>query len=211
VAAAVTIGLIGLGAAGACGKGPSSPAVPRLSAGGGASTGTGTGTSSTENPNAVGGDSSAGRRTRLHAAAQCIRQHGAPQYQDPVLTADGYVYTDEVALRSIKEPQLTAIDTACHDLIKAAKFSMSDQGPPSPKMIAAGVKSAECMRAHGLPNFKDPTVNSRFAPGKGFGLDSSTLPAGGKRDPTVRRAIDACRSLLDAEASLSSLGSLGNA
>ena len=211
VATAVTIGLISLGAAGACSQGPSSPTVPRLSAGGGASTGTGTGTGSSENPNAVGGDSSAGRRTKLHAAAQCIRQHGAAQYQDPVLTADGYVYTDEVALRGLEDPQLTAIDTACHDLIRAAKFSMNDQGPPSAKMIAAGVKSAQCMRAHGLPNFKDPTVNSDFAPGKGFGLDPRSIPAAGKRDPTVRRAIDACRSLLDAEASLSSLGSLGHA
>jgi hypothetical protein len=213
VAAAVTVGLISLGTAGACGQGPSAPTVPHLSSSAGAGPGAsaGTGTRSTANPNAVAGDSSAERRTKLHAAAQCIREHGAPQYQDPVLTADGYVYTDEVALRGVEESQLTVIDTACHDLIRAAKFSMTDQGPPSAKMIAAGVKSAQCMRAHGLPNFKDPTVNSHFAPGKGFGLDPSSIPAAGKQDPTVRRAIDACRSLLDEEATLSSLGSLGNA
>jgi hypothetical protein len=213
VAAVVTFGLISLGTAGACSEGPSSPTVPRLATSGGATTGTGGGnrTDGDENLNAVRGDSSAARRAKLHDAAECIRKHGAPRYQDPVLTADGYVYTDEVALRNVEEPQLNAIETACHDLITAAKFSMQDQGPPPPKMIAAGVKSAQCMRAHGLPNFRDPTVHSHFAPGKGFGLDSSSIPAGGKENPTVRRALDSCRKILDEEASLSSLGNLGNA
>jgi hypothetical protein len=62
-----------------------------------------------------------------------------------------------------------------------------------------------------LPDYPDPTANSRFAPGKGFGLSGQSLPAGGKADPTVRRALDACRSVLDEEAALSSLGNLGNA
>jgi hypothetical protein len=211
LAAAVSVGLISLGMAGACGHEPSSPTVPRLAVSGGASTGTGARPGGTANPNAVGGDSSAGRRAKLHAAAECIRAHGAPRYQDPVLTADGYVYTDDVALRGLEQPQMTAIDTACHDLISAANFAMDDQGPPPPKMIAAGVKSAQCMRAHGLPDYPDPTVNSRFAPGKGFGLDGRSLPAAGKRDPAVQRALQGCRSLLDAEAALSSLGNLGHA
>lgn len=207
-AALLSVALIGLGAT-ACSAEPSTPAVPRLS--GSAKAGTGTGGDSTGNPNAVAGDSSAARRTRLHAAAQCIREHGAPNYQDPLLTADGYVYTDSVALRGLDEAQTTAIDEACRDLIRAANFAMSDQGPPPPAMIAAGVKSAACMRANGLPDFRDPTADSRFAPGKGFGLDPQTLPAAGKQDPSVRRALQACRKLLDEEAALSSLGNLGNA
>ena len=208
VTAAVAVGLFSLGMTAACGDEPA-PTVPRLSTGGSASAGPDDG--STENPNAVGGDSSAKRRADLHAAAQCIREHGAPRYQDPLLTADGYVYTDEVALREVEEEQMTAIDTACGDLIRAARFSMKDQGPPPPKVIQAGVRSARCLRENGLPTVKDPTVNSRFTPGKGFGLDPDALPAGGKQDPTVRRALQACRSILDEEATLSSLGNLGDA
>lgn len=210
VAAALSIGLISLGLAAACSGGPAAPTVPHLSVSGGSGPSTGPG-GTTDNPNAVRGDSSADRRARLHAAAQCIRTHGAPQYQDPLLTADGYVYTDEVGLRGLEQPQMTAIDTACHALITAANFSIKDQGPPPPRMIAAGVKSAQCLRANGLPNYKDPTVDSPFSPGKGFGLDAQSLPAAGKRDPGVQRALQACRSLLDQEAALSSLGSLGNA
>jgi hypothetical protein len=197
---------------GACSSGPSAPTVPRLAGSGSAGTGT-TGTTATddENPNGVGGDSSAGRRAKLHAAAECIRRHGAPQYQDPVLTADGYVYTDEVAFRPLSGQQLDAITTACQSLIHAANFAIRDQGPPPPKLIEAGVRSAQCMRAHGLPRYKDPTADSHFSPGKGFSLDSQAIPPEGKQSPILRRAVDACRQLLDEEAAQSSLGNLGHA
>jgi hypothetical protein len=195
VAVAATVVLIGLGA---CDAGPSSPAVPRLSGGTGAS-------------RAAGGDGSAARRDRLHAAAECIRAHGAPHYQDPVLTAGGAVYTDAVSLRDLGETVLTAIDTACDALIHAADFSMSDQGPPPPRLIQAGVRSARCLRANGMPDVKDPTADSPFTPGKGFGLQPGELPAGGKRNPAFARAVGACRAILDDEARLSSLGSLGDA
>jgi hypothetical protein len=116
-----------------------------------------------------------------------------------------------VSLRGLEESRMTTIDTACHGLIVAAAFGITDQGPPPPKMIAAGVRSARCMRAHGLPDYPDPTVDSHFSPGKGFSLTREALPAAGKQDPTVRRALDACRALLDEEAALSSLGNLGDA
>ena len=202
-----TVVLAGLLCLGACDK-AAAPTVPSLATSGGA---TSTGTAEEQNPNAVAGDASAERRAKLHAAAQCIRQHGAPNYQDPVLTPDGYVYTDEVALRALDGPQLDAATTACQSLIHAASFAIRDQGPPPPALIQAGVKAAECMRAHGLPAFKDPTAQSQFSPGKGFGLDPSTLPPGGKRNPTLQRAAQACRQLLDAEAAASSLGNLGHA
>ncbi|WP_406045687.1 hypothetical protein OG799_15125 [Micromonospora sp. NBC_00898] len=195
----------------ACSKASSSPGVPSLPAGSGRPS-----TGSSANPNAVTGDGSAARRTALHNAAECIRQHGAPRYQDPVLTADGRVYTDEFAVfSSLNETQLDALETACGELIRAAEFAPGDQAPPPPKLVQAGVKSAECFRAHGLPDYKDPTVNSHFIPGKGFGLDASGIPGAGqgdaKQNPTVRDAITACRSVLDEEARLSSLGSLADA
>ena len=212
VAVAATILLIGLGA---CSKGPSSPAVPQLATGGSAHPSAGAGAggrkSDENNPNAVAGDASAARRTKLHAAAQCIRQHGVPNYQDPVLTTDGYVYTDEVSLRDVSGEQMTAISNACQDLIHAANFAIQDQGPPPPALIQAGVKSAQCLRANGLPNMKDPTAQSHFTPGKGFGFSPDEVPPGGKQNPIWQRAVAACRPVLDAESSASSLGNLGHA
>jgi hypothetical protein len=204
-----TLAAIGLFTLGACGDEPSTATVPQLSATGATSTGSASDTN--DNPNAVGGDNSVARRAKLHSAAECIRQHGAPTYQDPILTSDGYVYTDDVALRSLEGPGLGAIQNACEELIRAAAFSMRDQGPPPPKLIQAGVRSARCMRENGLPDTKDPTADRRFSPGKGFGLDPDAVPPGGKQNPAVMRALQACRKILDEEAALSSLGNLGNA
>jgi hypothetical protein len=208
VAVAATILLISLGA---CGGGPSTPTVPRLATSGGAKASAGAQEKNDDNPNAVAGDASAARRAKLHTAAQCIRQHGAPNYQDPVLTADGYVYTDDVSMRNLSGGQLTAITNACQDLIHAANFAIRDQGPPPPALIRAGVKSAQCLRANGLPDMKDPTVQSHFTPGKGFGLSPDEVPPGGKENPIFQRAISACRPILDAESAASSLGNLGHA
>ncbi len=196
---------IGLSALGACTDGPPSPGVPSLSGG------TATSAGGSSNPNAVTGDGSAERRATLHAAAECIRQHGAPRYQDPVLTAEGRVYTDERTLHdALDEVQLQAVETACGELIRAARFDPDDQAPPPPKLLQAGVKSATCLREHGLSGITDPTAGSRFTPGRGFGLQGE-LPPGDKENPTVRQALQACRNILDEEARLSSLGSLADA
>jgi hypothetical protein len=211
--AAIAAIAIGAGALGACGHKAPSSSVPTLAASNGAR-GPGSGASADAGRalNGTTGDASAARRAALHNAADCIRQHGAPNYQDPVLTPDGRVYTDERTLHdAVDEAGATAIENACGDLIRAAKFSPDDQAPPPPRLIQAGVRSAQCLREHGLPDYKDPTVNSRFTPGHGFGMDPGSIPAGGKQDPTVQRALQACRSILDEEARLSSLGSLANA
>jgi hypothetical protein len=46
------------------------------------------------------------RAAALHAAAQCIREHGVPSYQDPVLNADGQVFTDTRSLRNFAKNEI---------------------------------------------------------------------------------------------------------
>lgn len=186
-----------LGTLAACGT-PASPAVPRLS---GQAQRSGTQT----------GDAGPERRNRLHAAAECIRQHGIPTYQDPVLTSDGRVYTDARSVQDASDATRAAVQSACGALISAARFQPDEQAPAPPAMVQAGVKAAQCLRANGLPKVKDPTSTTFFTPGHGFGLDGDALPAGGKQDPVVQRAFHACRPLLDAETRLSSLESLDHA
>ena len=147
------------------------------------------------------------RKNALHAAAECVRQHGIPTYKDPVLTADGHVYTDSRSMHEADGTTVAAVVQACHDAIIAAELVPDQQAPAPPKLVQAGVKAAQCMRANGLPNFHDPTANDDFTPGHGFGLHPEDLP-GDKTDPTVQHALQACRSVLDDEARVSSLGSL---
>ncbi|WP_433042756.1 hypothetical protein [Dactylosporangium sp. CS-033363] len=147
------------------------------------------------------------RRSALHAAADCIRQHGISTYKDPVLTADGHVFTDSRSLHKADGDTVLAAAQACHDLIVAADLVPDAQAPAPPALVQAGVKSARCMRSNGLPNYRDPSANDEFTPGHGFGVHPEDLP-GDKTDPTVQHALEACRTVLDAEAQASSLGSL---
>lgn len=149
----------------------------------------------------------------LHAAAQCIRDHGVPKYQDPVVAPDGSVYTDQRSLQDASGDDRNFFDhirTACASLFQAANFNPATEPKATPAMVAAGVQAAQCMRAHGMPHFRDPTANSQFTPGHGFGLTADEIPAGGKADPTFQRAATACRALLDAEINASTLSSLSH-
>jgi hypothetical protein len=165
---------------------------------------------------------SATRVAQLHAAAQCIREHGVPTYQDPVLTADGHVYTDsrsfqdvgaELSSRAQQDAMLAAIRQACGSLFAEAGLQPDDESPAPPQLVQAGARAARCLRANGLPNYRDPNSETPFTPGHGFGISADELPnngALGKTDPTVQRAFTACRSLLDAETLASSLSNLGH-
>lgn len=202
----LALALASLGLLTACTASPPGPSVPTLAASGSASGATGV------------GSSGAGRAAALHAAAQCIREHGVPAYQDPVLDADGHVYTD---LRSIQDAAQAAGDEsvlqaelmrACGTLVTSAGLQPADEPPAPPALVQAGVKAAQCLRANGMPNATDPTASTPFVPGHGFSLSGDELPnpSAGKADPTVQRAFTACRAELDAEIAQSGLGALAH-
>jgi hypothetical protein len=152
----------------------------------------------------------AGRGAELHAAAQCIRQHGIPSYTDPVLTPGGQVYTDSRSFDDAPQSVWDAVQQACGGLAARAGLSPDAEPPAPPQLVQDGVRSAECLRAHGLTQMQDPTVQTPYTPGHGFGLSASEVPPGGKTNPIYQHAAQACRSVLDAEIRASTLGSLGN-
>lgn len=201
--------------------------LPSLAGGGGTGAG-GNGGAGTPSPGSSKGSQSrprvgysTTRVAQLHAAAQCIRTHGVPSYQDPVLTADGHVYTDARSVQDVgvnqsrdqQDAMQNAIRQACGALFTAAGLQPDDESPAPPQLVQAGVRSARCLRANGLPNVRDPNAESPFTPGHGFGLRADELPnngALGKQDPTVQRAFTACGPVLDAETRASLLSNLGH-
>ena len=157
-----------------------------------------------------GQGSASSRAAALHAAAQCIRQHGIPSYADPVLTAGGQVYTDSRSVQDAPQSVIDAVRQACAALAARAGLVPDSEPPAPPLLIEAGVRSAQCLRAHGLPNVQDPTAQTPYTPGHGFGMTASEVPAGGKASPAVPQAASACRALLDTEIRASTLASLGD-
>jgi hypothetical protein len=152
----------------------------------------------------------------LAAAAQCIRQHGIPSYQDPVLTQSGRLYTDVRSVEGASQQVIPAVRTACQTLLRRALLPLEPgkhsplEPPAPPQLVQAGVRAAECVRANGLPNVHDPSSQSTYTPGHGFALSISEVPAGGKSSPAFQHAAHACRSLLDAEIQASTLSSLSS-
>jgi hypothetical protein len=184
----------GLAIAG-CSSGSTSPTVPSLGNTAAASQGAAT---------------ASARSGALHAAAQCIRQHGIPAYQDPVLTPSGNVYSDSRPVQDASDSTINAVRQACGTLLVRADLNPENEPPAPPQFVQAGVRSAQCLRAHGLIHVQDPTSQTSYTPGHGFGYTASEMPAGGKADPLYQHAAHACRPLLDAEIRASTLTSLGN-
>ena len=199
-ALAVLAATAALSAAG-CGSGAASPAVPSISQ-----------SAQAANANGAPGNGGVGsaRATALHAAAQCIRQHGIPGYSDPVLTPSGQLYSDSRAIQDASPSAVDAVRHACGALLVAADFDPENESPAPPQLVHAGVTAAECLRAHGMPNMYDPTAQTPYVPGHGFSMTASEMPPGGKASPVWQHARAACHTQVDAEIQASTLGSLGN-
>ena len=175
----------------ACSGGGAPAAVPSLSHGASAAGG--------------GGGS---RAAQLQAATRCIRQHGIPGFQEPVLTPSGQVYSDQRSFQNASPATLSAIQAACGALMARARLNPDNEPPAPPQLVQAGVTAARCMRAHGLPNVQDPTTRTPYTPGHGFGMSAAEIPAGGKLSPGFQQAAQACQRQISAEIRASTLSSL---
>ncbi|MCW3067105.1 MAG: hypothetical protein JWN32_4277 [Solirubrobacterales bacterium] len=199
----------------ACGSSPSSsPTVPATASGAtsGSAPGSATGAASSS-ANGSGKrrlDIPPGRSTpeAVAAAVRCIRDHGIPGYQDPVITPDGAVYTDERSFQAAPESTASAVVRSCRASMVRAHLDPYNEPPAPPALVQAGVKTAQCARAHGLPNMHDPNAQSPYTPGHGFGHSADEI-TGGKDSPGFKAFRVACREAIDAELKASTLASLG--
>ena len=116
------------------------------------------------------------------AYSQCMRTHGEPSFPDPVLSAHSVSFGSGRIDEHSHIYELAA--TTCKRLVPQG-------GPPSPAQVQAAIaallKNAECMRAHGIANFPDPVVTSHSVGVSIKGLDPNS--------PLFRSAQGACDKL----------------
>jgi hypothetical protein len=129
----------------------------------------------------------AGATQLIHTAAQCLRDHGIPNFPDPVFDTHGQLQIDDQLLRSLPASVTQAAEQACTAQIDAAQQAADAQRPAAtPQELAQATRFAQCMRQHGWPNFPDPDAHGSF---------SSSTPGAmppTKSDPSFR----ACASQL---------------
>jgi hypothetical protein len=117
------------------------------------------------------------------AYSQCMRAHGEPGFPDP--QPNGNLLIDGPK-DHLNGALMNSASKACQHLMpKAPPLTASEQQ----KLTAQALRFVACMRAHGLPTFPDPQVNS-----SGIGLQ---LPKGASpNSPVFRAAQQACKKLM---------------
>jgi len=166
-AAAVALGVT----VAACSGGPKSPPVPVAAS------------QSSTTAATAGGSGSSGQAPLAQAEAysHCMRSHGVPSFPDPVLTpSGGYGYRT-----SGMDPHSAAFQGALQACNALPSPWRSTGQKLSPAQQQAWLNWAKCIRAHGVPNFPDPTF-----PGGGAVQVPGT---GGSSSPQLQSAMDACK------------------
>ncbi|MGA8297016.1 MAG: hypothetical protein WB770_08250 [Acidimicrobiales bacterium] len=103
-----------------------------------------------------GGPPTAAQLEAMTKWAACVRKHGLPHFPDPPyqngeLNKMGYTKYS---------PQMIKADNACHALALAAGAVESQA--EREKYLAQDLKISQCMRAHGVTHFPDPSANGGF-------------------------------------------------
>jgi hypothetical protein len=100
----------------------------------------------TANSSGTGGNTQATKREKAVKFAECVRAHGVPHFPDPGASGDINFGVD------VSKAVFTAAVNACKSLEPPGALSAKR----STKQQSAALRFAQCVRAHGVPDFPDP-------------------------------------------------------
>jgi hypothetical protein len=133
--------------------------------------------------------SAAGGSARVQAAlsyARCMRSHGVPDFPDPDGNGNFTLPSSPVST------QETAANQVCNHLLDVGTQLNAAQQQHTLSQL---VKYAQCVRAHGVPNFPDPqTTNGGIGVPGGFTFDTAGRNLD-QKSPQYQDAARACESL----------------
>jgi hypothetical protein len=118
-----------------------------------------------------------------------MRAHGIPDFPDP--NSRG-----EISLSDQPGSDLNPSNPALQTAMLACAKILGFKGNPTPEQqrqyTAELLRFARCVRAHGIPNFPDP---SSLGPGQGIGflINRNTLD---RHSPILQSAVTDCQSVL---------------
>jgi hypothetical protein len=171
IATAAAIGLA------ACGGSPSRH-VASLGNGGGSGSGTTTTTLPKGNPSQL-----------LDEWASCMRSHGDPNQVDPTVDANKVIHITFPPGANGNGPDIgkgNGSNSPCDVYLTAASTALRG-GKPLPKPDPVKLeKLSKCVRAHGIPDFPDPS------PGGGLSIQASPGSDLNPRNPTFHHAMQLC-------------------
>ena len=114
------------------------------------------------------------------AFARCMRSNGVSRYPDP--SSSGQLVKESLQQLAVTSSQFQSAQSACRHLLP------NGGQPPSQaeqlQVKALGLEFAECVRAHGVPNFPDPDSSGRIPDPATSGIDQGS--------PKFQAANQAC-------------------
>jgi len=183
------IGLIaGLAAlallAAGCGGSSKSPSVAHL----GSSTTASRSSSSSTAASGAGGSASPDSQAVAYSA--CVRAHGVPNFPDPKVSTNGSEVKVAIGINpSISgNPHFQSAQEACRKLLPGGDPGEGSHQQISTQEQSQYLKAAACIRAHGIPNFPDPTFSGGGVHVSQKGIDLHS--------PQARAAEEACQALI---------------
>jgi hypothetical protein len=143
--------------------------------------------------------------------AECIRTHGVPKFPDPGSGPSGIQSNQGSGGGSVSVDGVQ-LDVSPQTLQKAMQACQkyAPQGPPVSgaqlaKIKQGALKMAQCMRAHGVPNFSDPQVTAgpnghgiavRIGGAAGGNAVSGGKTVGAAPSPAFQHAMSVCQPLM---------------
>jgi hypothetical protein len=155
----------------------------------------GGGPSSTQSGGAQHAGVAAASSTSAVAYSRCVRAHGIPDFPDP--DSSGEISKQAIRQLNVSDSLLASATAACENLNPNQPPSAAQQR----QQLAEDVTFAQCMRAHGLPKFPDPTNDNGHV---AFAI-SVSQDGFDPHSPQVLAKAHECLHVLPAGASLPSV------
>jgi hypothetical protein len=144
----------------------------------------------------------AGKQADAIAFASCMRSHGVPNFPDPSGNGRGGVQIQAsqraVSGSSLKVNGVPVNAPAFQSAMQICRSHLPNAGKASPadlaRMKQSGLRFAQCMRSHGVPDFPDPQIQS--GPGGGVGIrvgGAGVDPS----SPAFKSANQTCGPIMD--------------
>ena len=118
----------------------------------------------------------------------CMRSHGEPQFQNPIVSGNTVAYQVTPSL-GIGTPRYAQATATCR------RYLPPGIQPPGTEQITQAdeldyLKAVACLRTHGFPSVPDPTFTG--------GSVHINVPKIYKSSPSFQRAVATCRKLIPA-------------
>jgi hypothetical protein len=119
--------------------------------------------------------------TKAETYAQCMRTHGVPSFPDP--NAQGQFPPVQIGRNGVSQQAVQSAETACQSVHPGGA---QGGGQQQSGRLTQALNFSKCMRAHGVPNFPDPSASNG---GMGYNLAGVDT-----HSPQYQSAQQACRS-----------------